>query len=155
MRSHISAKNPGEETFLLARMDLLLHCLSTFLIVVLLAELICLLIIFLCVFEVAQLLVRISQPGIGNSLLFIQMHRLVKTLPGIVELPHSEESCPLVVVVDRMFGLYLNSPVVRFNCLLVLFQLVESCPQVAVVGCHLAVKLYGLGGQPHLFLKIS
>ena len=100
MRSHISAKNPGEETFLLARMDLLLHRLSTFLVIVLLAELIRLLIIFLCIFEVAQLLVRISQPGIRNSLLFIQMNRLIKTLPGIVELSHSEESCPLIVVVD-------------------------------------------------------
>ena len=100
MRSPLSPKNPREEALLFARMDLLLHRLSTFLVVILLTELICLLIIFLGIFEVTQLLVRISQPSIGNSLFFIQMNRLVKTLLGIVELPHPEESCPLIMIVD-------------------------------------------------------
>ena len=154
MRSPLSSKNPREEALLFARMDLLLHRLSTFLVVVLLAQLIRLLIIFLGVFEVPQLLVRISQPRIGNGLLFIQMNSLVETLLGIVELSHPEESCPLVVVVDGMLGLYFDGPVVRFNGLLVLFQFVESSAEVAVVGRHPAVEFYGLGGQSHLFLEI-
>lgn len=59
------------------------------------------------------------------------------------------------MVVDRVFWLDIDSPIMALDSFLILFELIVSCSQVPVVSSHFRVDLNSFAGEFDFFFKVT